>query len=320
MEDGWTHRRRRTSDLPVDHVPAIRRRRRRRPSPARPASPTTTARSSSDLSVDDPDRQDHRDRRPQRLRQVDAAAGARPPAQAEARHGAARRHARSTSCRRARSPPSSASCRSRPSPPRASPSPTSSAAAATRTRAGSGSGRAADRAAVDGALEATGTLDLAGRPVDELSGGQRQRVWIAMTLAQGTGADAARRADDVPRPRPPGRGARPARRPQPARGPHDRARPPRPQPRLPLRPPPDRHARRGDRRRGLARRHRHRRAGHRRVRAALPGHRRPGVADADGRADRPPPPRVDEADHRSRSRRERPHPTADVGADCVIAT
>jgi iron complex transport system ATP-binding protein len=46
---------------------------------------------------------------------------------------------------------------------------------------------AADRDAVDAALDATGTLDLAGRPVDELSGGQRQRVWIAMTLAQGTG-------------------------------------------------------------------------------------------------------------------------------------
>ena len=46
---------------------------------------------------------------------------------------------------------------------------------------------ASDREAVDGALEATGTLDIAGRPVDELSGGQRQRVWIAMTLAQGTG-------------------------------------------------------------------------------------------------------------------------------------
>jgi len=45
---------------------------------------------------------------------------------------------------------------------------------------------AADRAAVDDALAATGTLDIAGRPVDELSGGQRQRVWIAMTLAQGT--------------------------------------------------------------------------------------------------------------------------------------
>jgi iron complex transport system ATP-binding protein len=46
---------------------------------------------------------------------------------------------------------------------------------------------AADRIAVDGALEATGTLDIADRLVDELSGGQRQRVWIAMTLAQGTG-------------------------------------------------------------------------------------------------------------------------------------
>jgi len=46
---------------------------------------------------------------------------------------------------------------------------------------------AADRLAVDAALEATGTCDLAGRLVDELSGGQRQRVWIAMTLAQGTG-------------------------------------------------------------------------------------------------------------------------------------
>ena len=40
--------------------------------------------------------------------------------------------------------------------------------------------------AVQRALEATGTLDLAGRDVDELSGGQRQRVWIAMALAQET--------------------------------------------------------------------------------------------------------------------------------------
>jgi iron complex transport system ATP-binding protein len=35
-------------------------------------------------------------------------------------------------------------------------------------------------------LEATGTVALADRPVDELSGGQRQRVWIAMALAQET--------------------------------------------------------------------------------------------------------------------------------------
>lgn len=44
----------------------------------------------------------------------------------------------------------------------------------------------ADDDAVAAALEATGTLDLAERNVDELSGGQRQRVWIAMALAQET--------------------------------------------------------------------------------------------------------------------------------------
>ncbi|WP_108666248.1 ABC transporter ATP-binding protein [Euzebya rosea] len=44
----------------------------------------------------------------------------------------------------------------------------------------------ADEAAVIEALEATGTSELASRPVDELSGGQRQRVWIAMALAQRT--------------------------------------------------------------------------------------------------------------------------------------
>ncbi|MGN8246913.1 ABC transporter ATP-binding protein [Cellulomonas soli] len=43
-----------------------------------------------------------------------------------------------------------------------------------------------DDAAVEEALRATDTLDLADRPVDELSGGQRQRVWIAMALAQQT--------------------------------------------------------------------------------------------------------------------------------------
>ncbi|MGW8482377.1 ABC transporter ATP-binding protein [Microbacterium sp. NPDC055903] len=42
-----------------------------------------------------------------------------------------------------------------------------------------------DRAVLE-ALEATGTVELADRSVDELSGGQRQRVWIAMALAQET--------------------------------------------------------------------------------------------------------------------------------------
>ncbi|QCW50745.1 ABC transporter ATP-binding protein [Nocardioides dongxiaopingii] len=45
---------------------------------------------------------------------------------------------------------------------------------------------AADKAAVDRAMTATGVADLASRPVDELSGGQRQRVWVAMALAQET--------------------------------------------------------------------------------------------------------------------------------------
>jgi len=43
-----------------------------------------------------------------------------------------------------------------------------------------------DDAAVTAALDATGTADLAARPLAELSGGQRQRVWIAMALAQET--------------------------------------------------------------------------------------------------------------------------------------
>lgn len=44
----------------------------------------------------------------------------------------------------------------------------------------------ADERAVDAALAATGTDDLADRRIDELSGGQRQRVLLAMVLAQET--------------------------------------------------------------------------------------------------------------------------------------
>ncbi|GLB69224.1 ABC transporter ATP-binding protein [Arthrobacter mangrovi] len=45
---------------------------------------------------------------------------------------------------------------------------------------------ARDEDAVNTAMAATDTLELAGRDVDELSGGQRQRAWIAMALAQET--------------------------------------------------------------------------------------------------------------------------------------
>lgn len=43
-----------------------------------------------------------------------------------------------------------------------------------------------DEAHLQRALERTGLVELAERPVDTLSGGQRQRAWIAMTLAQDT--------------------------------------------------------------------------------------------------------------------------------------
>lgn len=42
----------------------------------------------------------------------------------------------------------------------------------------------ADDLAVSTAMQATGVVELADRPIDELSGGQRQRVWIALALAQ----------------------------------------------------------------------------------------------------------------------------------------
>ncbi|EPR77571.1 ABC-type Fe3+-siderophore transport system, ATPase component [Leifsonia rubra CMS 76R] len=42
----------------------------------------------------------------------------------------------------------------------------------------------ADDVAVQRALAATDTAELASRRIDELSGGQRQRVWIAMALSQ----------------------------------------------------------------------------------------------------------------------------------------
>lgn len=44
---------------------------------------------------------------------------------------------------------------------------------------------AADRAAVDAALERTGLTDLADRQIGKLSGGQRKRAFVARGLAQG---------------------------------------------------------------------------------------------------------------------------------------
>ena len=43
-----------------------------------------------------------------------------------------------------------------------------------------------DERAVEKALETTGVVEFADRPLDTLSGGQRQRAWISMALAQET--------------------------------------------------------------------------------------------------------------------------------------
>ncbi|MGN0353224.1 MAG: ABC transporter ATP-binding protein [Roseburia sp.] len=43
-----------------------------------------------------------------------------------------------------------------------------------------------DKEVIDWAIEKTGLIEFAERPVSKLSGGQRQRAWIAMTLAQET--------------------------------------------------------------------------------------------------------------------------------------
>ena len=43
-----------------------------------------------------------------------------------------------------------------------------------------------DYAAIHEAMELTGMMDFAHRPLDSLSGGERQRAWIALALAQAT--------------------------------------------------------------------------------------------------------------------------------------
>ena len=209
---GQPDRRRRMTDDPIDRRPT--------PDAARPRERRCRLAYDDrvvvdDLSLDDPDRAGHRDRRRQRLRQVDAAARPGPPAEAP-RAGTVLLDGEDIH----RLPTREVATRLGilPQQPIAPEGITVADLVArgrhphqrwfrqwSHRRRG-GRRRRARR------HRASPTSPTAA--VDELSGGQRQRVWIALALAQGTAADAARRADDVPRPRPPGRGARPARRAQ----------------------------------------------------------------------------------------------------------
>ena len=210
------------------------------PCPARTSrSPTTRSRSRGNLTVAIPAAPDHLHRRRQRVRQVDAAAGARPAAQAEGGHGAARR---------------------REHPPTAHQGgrhPARHPAAVTDRTGGHHGGRSRGARALP-APEVVPPVDHGGRSRHHRrhavhrhhrsrdATGRRALRWPTSTSVDrdgprtGHGPDAARRTDDVPRPRPPGRGARSARRSQPTRATHDRARAPRSQPRGPLQPPPHR--------------------------------------------------------------------------------
>ena len=207
---------------------------------ASPPRATTSSRSSADLSVAIPPGPDHR-RSSVRTRAASrrCCARSRRLLKPKAGRGASRRRGDPAPLDEGRSRRGSASCRSRRSRRTGSRSPTWSAAAATPTRSGSGSGHAPTSSPSAAAMRATGTLDLADRSVDELSGGQRQRVWIAMALAQGRRCccSTSRRRS---RPRAPSRGARSPHRSQRARRAHDRARAARPEPGVPLRPPPRR--------------------------------------------------------------------------------
>jgi hypothetical protein len=137
------------------------------------------------LDLDRARRRGHRDHRAQRLRQVDAAAGARSPAPPEAGRVVLDGEQIHTSADQGGGPPSRAAPadpdrsrgdhRRRPGRPRPHPAPAAVPAVERGRRTGGGDGARGHE-----------HRRSRRRPVDELSGGQRQRVWIAMALAQDT--------------------------------------------------------------------------------------------------------------------------------------
>ena len=112
-------------------------------------------------------------------------------------------------------PARSACCRSRPSRPRASRSPTSWAAGGIRTRACFSRWSAADDARRCGGPRGDEHLD-SRRAIGRRALGRPAPARLDRHGPRAADRPAAaRRADDLPRREPPGRGARPAHRPQP---------------------------------------------------------------------------------------------------------
>ena len=189
----------------------------------------------------DPARLVHRDHRPQRLRQVDAAAGARSARSSHAPGGCCSTGAPISSHEeQGRRPPARAPAaepdrarvdhRRRPRRPRPVPAPGAAAAVVGRRRAGRSRTRS--------------TPPRSPTCADRLRRRAVRRPAPAGVARDGARAAdrpaAARRADDVPRHRPPVRGDGPVR--AAARGgPHARRRAARPQPGRPVRHPPHRH-------------------------------------------------------------------------------
>jgi iron complex transport system ATP-binding protein len=147
---------------------------------------------------------------------------------------------------------------------------------------------AEDERAVQEAMTATSTVELADRPVDELSGGQRQRVWLAMALAQETEVllldepttflDLAHQVEVLDL----------VAELNATQGPHRRDGAARSQPRRAVRRPRHRHAGRRHRRHRATGPGRHAGAGPQRVRPGLPGRglpgQRPPARGAEGQA------------------------------------
>ena len=122
----------------------------------------------------------------ERVRQVDAAAGAGPPAQADARRRCCSTARASTACRREEVATRLGILPQSPIAPEGITVADLVARGRYPHQSWFRQWTAADERVIDRGDASPPAPSTSPAPVDELSGGQRQRVWIAMALAQGT--------------------------------------------------------------------------------------------------------------------------------------